>query len=73
MFDDIRQGLHEVRDEAREFLQKNDLSPNFRVFLAGFGTFFENIPIVCRLIVREPEILLFAATQWLVIWLAYLA
>ena len=73
MADDIRQGLRKVRDEARDFLNENDLSPDFRCFLAGFGTFFRNVPVVCRLIVREPEILLFAATQWLVIWLAYLA
>lgn len=73
MFNNIRQDFNEVRDQATDFLKRNDLRPNYRYFLASFGDFFSNIPVVGRLIAREPEILLFAAVQWLVIWLAYLA
>lgn len=73
MTGNVRQVFDEVRDKTSDFLKEKDLKPDFRYFLAGFGTFFQNIPVVFRLIAREPEILLFAAAQWLVIWLAYLA
>lgn len=73
MFDSIRQDFEVARDEARDHFRQNKLKPNFVYGLASVGDYFANIPTVCRLIAREPEIVLFAAAQWLVVWLAYLA
>ena len=38
----------------------------------SFGALFGNIPTVTGLIRKEPEILVFAAIQWIAIWLAYI-
>jgi hypothetical protein len=73
MFGNIKQQFNTVRDEARDFLRDKHLRPNFLYGLRSVGDYFANMPRVARLIAREPEILLFAAAQWIVIWLAYLA
>lgn len=72
LFGSVHQALDPTRDRAQDFLAQKGLKP--RVFsVQNLGTFFGSIPDVARLIADEPEILVFAALQWLVIWLAYLA
>ena len=70
-FGSLREALNPYRDQARDFLERGGHRP--RVFAAeNLLAFFSSIPTVARLIAEEPEILIFAASQWLVIWLAYL-
>jgi hypothetical protein len=72
LFGPVYQALDPTRDRAKDFLAQKGLKP--RIFSGqSLGTFFAGIPGVAKLIAREPEILFFAALQWLVIWLAYLA
>ncbi len=72
LFGAVHQALDPTRNRAKDFLQDKGYKPT--VFSgANLRTFFESVVDVAKLINEEPEILLFAALQWLVIWLAYLA
>jgi hypothetical protein len=72
LFSSVHTALDPARDQAKDFLQGKGLTP--KVFtLANLRTFFGALPDVLKLIAQNPEILVFAATQWIVIWLAYLA
>lgn len=73
MFDEVKQEFNAVRDQARDFLHEEKLRPNFVYGLCSVGDYIANIPRVAGLMAREPEILLLAVVQWLVIWIAYLA
>lgn len=72
MFESIRDPLNEARDEAKQYFERQGHRP--RTFsVSNFSTFFGSIPGVLNLLGKEPEILLFAIFQWLVVWAAYLA
>jgi hypothetical protein len=71
-FNSVYNALDPTRDRVKDFLHDKGFRP--RVFAGGnLRTFFGGLAGVAKLISEEPEILLFAAAQWLVIWLAYLA
>lgn len=72
MFDSVRNPLNQARDEATQYLERQGHRPKTFSF-DNFGTFFGNIPEVVKLLEKEPEILVFALFQWLVVWVAYLA
>lgn len=72
MSESIRTQLASAQDLAKKFLDVNGHKP--KVFAAkNLIEFFRNIPVVLKLIFREPEILLLVGIQWIVICLAYLA
>lgn len=68
----VYKAFDQTRDRARDFLDRGGYKP--KIFsAANVRTFFGALPEVVRLIAREPEILLFAGLQWLVIGLGYVA
>jgi len=72
IFPSIHEALDPARDKAQAILHEGGHKP--RIFSRdSFQQFSTNIATVANLIGEEPEILIFAAAQWLVIWLAYLA
>jgi hypothetical protein len=73
-FDEVHEELDSVQDEAKPLLQDYFGGQAPRFFDSkNLTTFFGELTDTFFLIVREPEILLFAALQWLVIAVAYIA
>lgn len=72
MFNAVRDPLNQARDEAKQYLERQGYRPK-TFSVTNFSTFFGQFPEVAKLLSNEPEILLFAVFQWLVIWAAYLA
>jgi hypothetical protein len=72
VFEDIGTAIGPSRDKALRLLQDKDHKPKIFAF-STYSVFFSNAPAVARLIGREPEILVFAGLQWIVIVVAYMA
>lgn len=73
MFKAIHQELDPARDQAKEFLETHKDWATGHSWGANAGKFFGNMPVIAKLIREEPEILVFATFQWIIIGLAYLA
>jgi len=64
--------LDDGRDGARAILQSSEHRP--AIFsLATYRSFFAGIPSAVRVVAQSPQILLFAALQWMAVVLGYLA